>query len=120
MVSNFEIETQQQLNWCWAAVAATVSRYFSPHQALEQCQIASRVLKVADGCANPSSCDFPETLDDALAAVDALAPGSLNRQRVQAPPRDFKTVKLAIDSGRPVCVQIEWFGGRGGHYVMLG
>ncbi len=35
MANNFEIETQEKLNWCWAAVAATVSGYFFSPQTLD-------------------------------------------------------------------------------------
>ena len=119
MTTSFEIETQEKLNWCWAAVAATVSRYFYPNQAVEQCSIARSVLNI-DCCAAASGdCDEPAALETALDALNTTFPKSLTNQPLPGQLLPFAAVRGQIDSGRPVCVRIRWFGESGGHFVMI-
>jgi Papain-like cysteine protease AvrRpt2 len=114
----FEIETQQKLNWCWAAVAATAARYFFPKQTLTQCTIAKGVLGL-DCCQDPAAgCDEPAALQTALDAVNTALGKSLNNLP-QGGTLAFESVRAQIDSGRPVCVRIQWFGTSGAHFVMI-
>ena len=111
MPGTFQIETQEQDGWCWAAVSASVDHYFSPQSTLTQCQVAQEVLKTNGCCQNPQACDVPATLQDALSAVGRLR-GTLQRAL------DFPEIRQLIDAGQPVCVRIQWESG-GGHFVVL-
>ncbi len=105
----FQMETQQESEWCWAAVAASVDHYFNPGSSLTQCEIASQVTG-GDSCAKPASFDEPERLQDALSAVEKL--------RNTTGPLMFEQLQAELDADRPVCVRIEWLGG-GSHFVAI-
>ena len=123
MASSFQIETQERLNWCWAAVAATVSHYFFPTLSTTQCTIAKQVLQppggdcCSDGLISP--CDQAAELETALSAVNTLTGQSLNDQTLSGKIITFGAVRQQIDSGRPVCARIQWFGEQRGHFVMI-
>jgi len=120
MNSKFEIQTQQKLNWCWAAVAATVSNYFFPNQAVQQCQIAKNILGI-DCCTDPDpeACDAQAELQTALAAIPKLVGNSLNVNTLQNEPLSFDAVRKQIDAGLPVCARIQWFGENRSHFVII-
>lgn len=111
MAGTFQIQTQEEELWCWAAVSASVDHYFSPQSTSTQCQVAQEVLNIEGCCGNPQACNAPAILQDALRAVGRLR-GTLPR------PLDFQEIQQQIDSSQPVCVRIQWDGG-GGHFVVL-
>jgi hypothetical protein len=122
MATGFKIETQEKLNWCWAAVAATVSHYFFPDQPLQQVDIAKSVLHLAAGidCNAPgSACDQPAPLEQAFGAVEVLAGRSLGMRPPSSGTLLFHKVQAQIDAGKPVCVRVQWFDETRGHFVMI-
>ncbi len=123
-IINFQLEKQQHNNWCWAAVAVSVDRYFDPKSAWCQCRMASRMAKAAKlrvtQCGTcrrakrvPHSCNQPWYLDEALKFVDRLKgkpkPGALS----------FAGIRKSIKAGRPVCARILWGVGGGAHFVVI-
>jgi hypothetical protein len=121
-VINFRIQIQEQSEWCWAAVAASVEKYFNPRSTLEQCNVVNRVLKptstdlpgdeCAGGCddckccCDPDSdfCNTPAPLEDALQEI--------HKWRITlARPLTFDEVQREIDRGRPIGVGITWASG---------
>jgi Papain-like cysteine protease AvrRpt2 len=123
---NFRIQMQEQSEWCWAAVAASVERYFNPASTLQQCDVANRVfpkefptvhLPPSDCgccckcCCDPESCNRPAELEIALQQVHKWR-NTLKR------PLTFEEIQREIDRGRPVGVGITWASG-GGHFVVL-
>lgn len=117
----FAIETQEQKEWCWAAVAATVGQYFFPQSPVRQCQIASEVVPGVNGtCCDSthvSQCDQPAALESALNALTNIVQQKLNKTSSDA-ALSFSEVQSRIDSGLPVCVHISWEDGNG-HFVMI-
>jgi hypothetical protein len=107
--TSFQMETQCESEWCWAAVSTSVDHYFQPSSTLTQCEIASQVM-LEDCCLKPRLHDEAEMLQDALDAVGRLGAtkGRLTFEQLQA----------EINAKRPVCVRIAWFGGSA-HYVAL-
>jgi hypothetical protein len=119
---NFRIQVQEQAEWCWAAVAASIERYFNPNSTLEQCNVANRVLQLSSDdfpdedccggcddckcCCHPDcdSCNTPAELEDALKAI--------HKWRTTLPrPLTFEEIQREIDGGRPVGVGITWRSG---------
>lgn len=103
------MEVQQESEWCWAAVSASVERFLQPGSYLTQCEIASEVMGV-DCCSEPDLYDEPEMLQDALGAVGRLR-GVTGRLT-------FEQLQSEINANRPVCIRIAWDGG-GAHFVAL-
>jgi hypothetical protein len=106
------VETQQESNWCWAAISSAVDRYYSPYSFLTQCEVAAEMPGLQqDACIDPEQNNDPEALQTALDVIGrGYTPKTLGI--------DFKTLQAEIDAGRPVCVRIEWTGG-GAHFVVL-
>lgn len=110
----FEVQEQQELNWCWAAVTSSVHRYFTPHPPLGQCQIATATLG-GNCCVQPVPDDLnsPHSLEDVLINFGAHAVLEHN-------PLSFQDLKKQIDNSLPVCAYIQWPGGPDrGHFVVL-
>ncbi len=121
MPSKFTIETQVEINWCWAAVATTIGRYYQPTKDLQQCQVAQKVTGIANCCPEVEACDQFKALDDALSAVNAILPATLKNQLLLGKVLKFAAVRAEIDAGRPVGARIQWYGGDpdAGHFVIL-
>lgn len=110
-VLNFQIQTQQHSNWCWAATTASVSDFYQNPAAWTQCQVAAACL-FRQCCASPTPCDVVFTLDGPLKEVSHLknvVPSAITAQAVHS----------EINSGRVVCCHISWPGTLGGHFVAI-
>jgi hypothetical protein len=109
----FIMQTQLQTNWCWAAVAASVSAFFDPNTNWTQCLIVNAELGRNDCCTNGSSanCNIPWFLDDALTRTG-------NFRSMSSGAGTMADVSQDVDIGRPLCVRIGWSGG-GGHFVAI-
>jgi hypothetical protein len=119
-MSTFQMESQNKDKWCWAAVSASIERYFLPNSSWTQCRIArslaakQKLLGVsanANCCGSADACNQAAALDDALRAVGRLK-GFVSR------PLEFKEVCDEIDNNCPVGVRIEWAEG-GAHFVAI-
>jgi len=110
---NFVMQHQQQTNWCWAAVAASVSAFFNPSTPWTQCLIVNAELGRTDCCVNGSSasCNVPWYLDRALQRTGNFVSWSSGAETLA-------NIENEIDNGRILGVRIGWSGG-GGHFVVL-
>ncbi|HMF77510.1 MAG TPA: papain-like cysteine protease family protein [Bryobacteraceae bacterium] len=117
MADPFEIVKQTGDNWCWAAVGATISRYFRPDLAMTECDVATHVL--GPNCCQavpPPGTDVPAALQDVLsiqeidALQDTMAGEVLEFDRLR---------KQIVDASLPVCVRIGWSGENRGHFVII-
>jgi hypothetical protein len=111
MAGQFQIETQEKSEWCWAAVAVSIDKYFNSKSTLTQCEVANRVLGGENCCKSNGNCNQPETLIDALNSVKRLS-------STLTGPLSFELVRGELDAGRPVCARIKWSGG-GAHFVVI-
>lgn len=95
------IDRQRQANWCWAALASSLARYYGA-ETVEQHEIASRVLGMECGERGlDERSNVYATLRDALRAVGCYSHWSPARP-------SFERIRSEIDAGRPLCVCIEW------------
>ena len=144
---NFSIQRQEHSEWCWAAVAVSVERFFDPHSKLKQCEVANKVLPKAHPpiplppsdcgccchcCCDPRSCNKPAELERALKEIykwrltlkQRSIPAPSNVKPVTPPTivstgtLTFEEVCREIDNRRPIGVGITWDSG-GGHFVVI-
>jgi hypothetical protein len=108
---NFAIQKQEQTEWCWAAVSASIRGFYSPGGALRQCEVVNQMLLRQDCCDNPSSCNTQFNLKLTLEELRHL------QQNDPGQP-DFGRVVTEIDTGQPLAVKIRWDGG-GNHFVVV-
>ena len=110
----FENALQERTNWCWAAVAFNVARYYDPSTAFTQCSIASGELRQDCGC--------DKTTDPDPYNVYGYLMSSLFRvghfEKWLTRPATADEVHDEIDDDRPLCVRIVWNGG-GAHFVVI-
>lgn len=109
---DWEVEYQQQTNWCWAAVATSVNHYYTRSSVPTQCEVVNGVLRRTDCCSSPDSgnCNVPYYLDRAL--------GYLNNLQSVGPQGTYQQAAQAISSSTPLCIRIGWSGG-GGHFIAV-
>ena len=110
---DFNMQSQTESNWCWAANATSVSLFYWSWSGWTQCKVACSVVNLTTCCDSPvpDACNQPETLSSALTVTKNLS--SFVSSTVS-----FDTVKAEIDAGRVVCARIGWSGG-GGHFVTI-
>ena len=119
---DFVMQTQQEDQWCWAAVAVSVHQYLDPLStgAWTQETLATQVLLTGkqippsvDCSKTPGQCNLPSRLDQALTTV-----GNLGSAGAVAGILSFENLTQWIDKQLPVCARIVWFTGSG-HFVAL-
>jgi Papain-like cysteine protease AvrRpt2 len=111
----FRMQTQEKNQWCWAAVAVSVRRYFEPFSTWNQTALATKVVSptIAPGATynNPDALNQPAKLQVALKEVG-------NLRETLARRLTFDELQRELDAGRPVCLRIAWDGG-GAHFVVI-
>jgi hypothetical protein len=108
----FSVEKQIQTQWCWAAVAISVERYYRPGTSWEQCAIAAKERR-ADCCRDGSSsaCNQPYFLDRAFECTGTF--GEYFSRSLG--PRE---VRKEIERRAPLGCRVGWVAG-GGHFVVI-
>jgi hypothetical protein len=108
----FHMQRQLRSNWCWAAVAASVARFYQPDVDLTQGDVAKKQLgrrKVGKDRGNKIG-----HLKHSLKIVrHAKNPPELKR------PLPFEKAQEEIDAGRPICVRTVWRGSQMGHFLAI-
>jgi hypothetical protein len=109
----FTIQRQTQEQWCWAAVSASVSRFYNSRTSWTQCALANNQFGQVSCCSKGflSQCNKPWYLDRALDKVGhfrAFSSGAAMMGQVQS----------EVDAGRPLPVRVGWPVG-GGHFLLI-
>lgn len=110
----FNMQTQQQSNWCWSAVSVSVAVFYNAATPWsQQCVLAGQQLGQAccPAGTNVGVCDIPWYLDQALAQVGHLNTWIAGSQAIGA-------IQIEINANRPLGVRIGWNSG-GGHFVAI-
>jgi hypothetical protein len=112
-LNGFAVQQQEQTEWCWAAVSASVAVYFGP-TLWTQCRVATAELSPLNCCGGDAGngCNQPWYLDAALSRVGHFS-------RIDAASLPFSGVQTEISGGRPLGCRIAWSGG-GAHFIALG
>lgn len=110
---SFNMQAQQQTNWCWAATSTSVSYFYDAGSTWTQCSVANAQVGRSDCCGTGASgpCNIYGYLDDALTRT-----GNFDHRDNSA--ATFQQVKTQINSGRPVGMRTAWSGG-GAHFLAL-
>lgn len=113
----FVMEPQLHINWCWAAVAASVAAYYKEGPHLSQCQIANLELESSDCCERIGGsinvdCNVPNVFASPLNRVGCFAKLARFKQA------SFEEVRQELQAGRPICVRTVWLDG-GAHFVAI-
>ena len=106
---SFGMQTQQQSEWCWAAVAASIAAFYGDTPAKSQCELATHYLGLPC-CIDPLPAAPPPrwagnrsfTLDVPLQVLKHLA------APVIPDVMSFEDIVKDIDAGKPICCHIRW------------
>jgi hypothetical protein len=122
-MTDFTMQTQQQSNWCWAAVAVSINDFLDPQSqpAFTQGTLATQLLAgqgiTSQDCSLiPVSnvCNQPEALDVALTITGNLRQnGALFNQHLT-----FDSIQNWVNAQLPLGARIQWFG-VGAHFIAL-
>lgn len=87
-------------NWCWAASAVAVSKFYNPSSSWEQFQLVEKAYGIT-GCISKKAphCDLAHTAEAGLSIVGHFDRSVLGRAT-------FDAVKREIDGGRPLLASI--------------
>ena len=112
---DFTLEKQQLSNWCWAAIAASVGRFYGTSQ-LSQRQIVCELLALSPerlpaNSDNHHVSNQQITLDRSLALVNCDSRWSTGRP-------SYEQLLLEISSVCLPCARIDWRNG-GAHYLVI-
>jgi len=109
----FTIHTQEQTNWCWAAVATSVALHFDFTWSLRQCELVDHELQQTNCCQDGgcSKCNVERRLSRALIRTG-------NLRQMESRPMTFKELQAAMLEKAPMCARVEWQGGSG-HFVVI-
>lgn len=111
----FVMRNQCQTEWCWAAVAESVARFYRPASAITQSELVNRELKRTDcSCTVVGGpCNEPSYLAPSL----DRAGGHLRAWLVGARATEAELIG-EVDAGRPVCVRLAR-SPQEGHFVVV-
>ncbi len=109
----FSLQTQQQNQWCWAAVTVSVSLFYNAGSGWSQCSLVNAEFGRSDCCINGgfSFCNQPHVLDKPLSRT-----GNLNAMTPSV--TSFAGVMSEIGNKHPLGCRIGWTAG-GGHFVVV-
>lgn len=107
------MQRQEQDNWCWSAVATSVSLHYYQQSGWTQCELVNEELVETTCCQNGNSkiCDKPWYLEKALQRT-----GNLENWNIGNVP--FEVIKQRIDNEKVIGARIGWEDG-GGHFVVI-
>jgi hypothetical protein len=110
---NLKVEHQSQTNWCWAAVAVSVSRFYSSDSSWTQCELVNAETGLTTCCHDGSSsaCDTTHGLGAALTRAEVF-------DHIEPRSVEYDVVRREIDAGRPIGWRIAW-PGNGGHFAII-
>ena len=113
----FAGKKQEQSEWCWAAVAASVADYYG--NPFKQCVIANAELGRSDCCGagGPKACNVYGYLMSSLYRVGHFARWCARTSVAKPPPMD-DDIRREINGKHPLCLRVQWNGG-GAHFMTI-
>lgn len=114
ILQSFSIDEQIQDEWCWAAVAVGIDKFYNPASPITQCTAASQRFPGSNCCRDGSSlpCNSPVELQ----SVPAIA-----RHLKGSPqgPLSVSDVTNQIQQQQPICVGYRVPGDDDEHFVVI-
>jgi hypothetical protein len=111
----FTMREQEAWNWCFAAVAVSVSQCYDANSTWRQCDVANEVLPDlpadCDCCQEDGRCDKAGLVSEALTKVAVL-------DEVVSSALSFDNIQSEIAANRVVPLQFVWSGGDA-HVVVI-
>lgn len=97
--ASFNLENQEGDNWCWAAVAISVSRYLNALPISSQCELAKLEVAGCQDCGNARKCDKVGNVVRALERENIVA------KEIEGSP-GAGTISHEISNDRPLIMKM--------------
>jgi hypothetical protein len=118
----FEVQHQLHTDWCWAAIAASVSRHYSPKTKWCQCRLASEMVRRTGrgrrDCCKRLKGRSLEVCNEEWFLASALRIIGRGGGRIKRSRLSFAAVQKSVRAGLPICARIGWPDGTG-HFVVI-
>src|SRR5690242_9143143 len=115
------LEVQACTEWCWAAVALAIARFYQdPTAPQEQCQLVTGVLGLGRDCCESCDCSLgssdpcnqPQNLGFVLGQHGRDGDDGL-------PGMSFESIKHEIEGCRPIALSISWEEAAVGNHALI-
>jgi hypothetical protein len=108
--------SQELPNWCWAAAAEMVLRFYDYYDStcIKQCNLANEQFGQSNCCSQTQNGDDPIQLDD----IPVIYSNHGLQSDVIDSSISMNSLDAEITAGHPVEVVFEWTGG-GGHVAIV-
>ena len=119
-VMRFELEKQKRSEWCWAAVTASLLKFFTPDSEITQCEVVRECFSTTNGYETSKDCcqhSLTEECNRPFKLVDALDRMGMLSMRCNY-PLSLDEIRDQINQGVPIAVRFKWNGG-GAHFVLI-
>jgi Papain-like cysteine protease AvrRpt2 len=118
MILNYQTQEQLLDDWCWAAVASSISIFYSPSSQWTQSALGGALLnpvcsRITSDNASTAQAVCRQTLDlsNVLSSINNLA-------WVVNQPLSLEQIQGQISSGWPICCEMTWPSGQS-HVITL-
>lgn len=101
LIVSFHIQWQEMTNWCWSAVASSISYHFDENSTWDQVEIVATTFRYDEQAMPDESWNRASQIEIGLNIVCCLS-------RVINDKISFGDVFRELKGNRPVCVQINW------------
>lgn len=115
-----DIQTQKQLldEWCWAAVASSISFKYDHDSGWDQARIASHILSSACSIVTGPE-NAPEICRQGASLTQAMQECTGNFAWSVDSVLTLEQIWYQINNNWPVCCQIYWPATQNAHYIIL-
>jgi len=110
IVVNFQMDYQEEDQWCWAAASKSVCNFYDPNNNWTQCLIVGVALQNNNCCSQRFQCNRANVLETPLQIVRCY--------RTTAQPLSYQEIEHELNNGNVICARIGWRP-RGGHFVSI-
>ncbi len=111
---NMVMDHQTQTQWCWAALASSVAKFYNDPSTYTQCGLANTAFTQTTCCVNGSSsaCNKPYGMASGLKLVK-------HWKATYARAFSMSEIAAEIDVKHPLAVAVLWSSGSGGHGMAI-
>lgn len=117
-----DFQTQQQIlpEWCWAAVASSISFKYDPQSNWQQNTLAGKLLNNVCTAVSPVNANSaPNICHQGFSLITALQSCTQNYAWDVQRYLTIDEIRYQINNGWPVCCQIYWESYQKAHYIVI-
>lgn len=119
MILNYKTQIQLLDHWCWAAVASSISRFYSASSQWSQSALAGALIKPICSSITPENKDLPPAGCDQINDLKQVLGYTKNFAWVIEGKLTLGQLQGQLYAGWPICCEINWPGFDTSHYITI-